>query len=187
LSSAQQNLEPLSNLAASLEFETLDFNQLATVAGPFDVVIANHNLFYAQEIDGLLASVSRLLTPDGLLICSTVGQDHLYELAALLRLTEQNLPWGAETWAQCFGLENGGTILQRHFHQVDQFEYDNSLHVNSAGPVMDYLLQTMKSGLAAWVTEHYDEIHAVIKDAMVARGYLRLTPHSGFFIARKNG
>jgi ubiquinone/menaquinone biosynthesis C-methylase UbiE len=185
LSSAQQKLEPLSNLAASLEFATLDFNELATVSGPFDVVIANHNLFYAQEIDGLLASVARLLTSDGLLICSTVGQDHLHELATLLRLQQQDLTWGAETWANCFGLENGGGILQRHFQQVDQFEYDNSLHVNSAEPVMAYLLKTMKSGLAEWVTEHYDEIHAAISDAMVVRGYLRLTPHSGFFIARK--
>ena len=186
LSSAEHRLAPLSNLAASLEFETLDFNQLATLEGPFDVVIANHNLFYAQQLDELLASVARLLAPDGLLICSTVGQDHLHELAALLRLKQQDLPWGAETWAHCFGLENGGAILQRHFQQVDQFEYDNSLHVNSAEPVMAYLLKTMKSGLAEWVTQHYDEVHAAVHDAMMAKGYLRLTPHSGFFVARKN-
>jgi ubiquinone/menaquinone biosynthesis C-methylase UbiE len=183
---AQTSLEPFSHLAASLTFAALDFNQLAAIEGPFDVVLANHNLFYAQDIDALLASVANLLAPDGLLICSTVGQDHLHELATLLRLQRNDLPWGAEQWANCFGLENGQAILLRQFSQVDQFEYDNSLHVNSVEPVMSYLLKTMKSGLAEWVAQHYEEIRAAVGAAMLAKGYLRLTPHSGFFIAHRS-
>ena len=186
LVAAQETLEPFSHLVTSLKFAPLDFNQLAAVGGPFDVVVANHNLFYAQDIDTVLASIADLLSTDGLLICSTVGQDHLHELATLLRLQRNDLPWGAEQWASCFGLENGRALLQQQFSQVDQFEYDNSLHVNSVEPVMSYLLKTMKSGLADWVEEHYDEIRAALSAAMLAKGYLRLTPHSGFFIAHKS-
>jgi len=164
---AQTSLEPFSHLAASLTFAALDFNQLAAIEGPFDVVLANHNLFYAQDIDALLASVANLL-------------------ATLLRLQRNDLPWGAEQWANCFGLENGQAILLRQFSQVDQFEYDNSLHVNSVEPVMSYLLKTMKSGLAEWVAQHYEEIRAAVGAAMLAKGYLRLTPHSGFFIAHRS-
>jgi ubiquinone/menaquinone biosynthesis C-methylase UbiE len=183
---AQETLMPFSNLASSLKFVPLNFNELAAVVGPFDVIVANHNLFYAQDIDALLASIAELLSTNGVLICSTVGQDHLHELATLLRLQRNDLPWGAEQWATCFGLENGRALLQQQFSQVDQFEYDNSLHVNSVEPVMAYLLKTMKNGLADWVAEHYHEIRAAVSAAMVAKGYLRLTPHSGFFIAHKN-
>jgi len=186
ISVAKESLAPIADTALSIQFDIVDFNQLDYEDGSFDVVIANHNLFYADDIQGVLASISRVLSPNGVLICSTIGKDHLHELVTILRSQENNLPWGAEHWAECFGLENGGESLMSQFLQVDQYEYDNNLHVNAVEPVMSYLMKTMKKGLSSWVSKNEDDIRALLSSAIDDNGYMRLTPHSGFFVARKS-
>lgn len=185
LDSARAQLEPVRDLTAGLTFEPVDFNDLPYDDQSFDVVLANHNLYYAQDVPKVIADIHRVLRPGGMLICSTIGADHLCELARLLRQYHQSLPWGSERWADRFGLDNGGQMLMSSFHHVDQYEYDNNLHVNSVEPVVAYLMKTMKGLLAPWVREHLATIRPALESRMAEKGYIRLTPHSGFFIATK--
>ena len=185
LASARAQLEPVEDLTGGLTFETVDFNQLPYPDQSFDIVLANHNLYYAQDVNRVIGDIHRVLRPGGMLICSTIGADHLGELVMLLRQYHQDLPWGSERWADRFGLENGAQLLMHHFAHVDQYEYDNNLHVNSVEPVIGYLMKTMKGLLAPWVREHLDVIRPALESRMSERGYIRLTPHSGFFIAYK--
>lgn len=186
LDTARESLEPFQDMTHGLSFEALDFNDLPYADESFDIVLANHNLYYAKDVEAILASIQRVLRPGGMLICSTIGQDHLHELVALLRQYHEELPWGSERWAEKFGLENGAQRLMAYFPHVDQYEYDNNLHVNSTEPVINYLMKTMKGLNAPWVKEHLDEIKPALEDRMIRRGYIRLTPHSGFFIAYKD-
>lgn len=185
LDAARVQLEPLSAMTRGLEFKAVDFNHLPYANDSFDVVLANHNLYYAQDVPAVLDSIHQVLRPGGMLICSTIGQDHLHELATILRQEDAELPWGAERWADDFGLENGARLLSNSFAHIDQYEYDNNLHVNSIEPVIAYLLKTMKGLLAPWVSENMDTIRAALEARMAQKGYIRLTPHSGFFIAYK--
>ncbi len=178
-------LDPIADLADSIEYQAVDFNNLPFQDESYDVLIANHNLYYAQDVPSVLASIRRILKPGGRLICSTIGKDHLVELVTMLRQEDAAISWGAEQWADKFGLENGISLLKRHFKQIDQFEYDNRLHVNSIKPVLSYLMKTMKGALAPWVTDNHDTIEDRLRDVMRQRGYIRLTPHSGFFVATK--
>jgi len=186
LDSARLALEPLASFAKDIDFQVTDFNHLSFEDQSYDVVIANHNLYYADDIDAVLASIARILKPNGVLICSTIGKDHLHELVATLRQYRDDLPWGAENWADRFGLENGAGQLLSHFNRYDQFEYDNNLHVNSIEPVLYYLKKTMKGALADWICRNEVGVQEAVEQTMNSKGYIRLTPHSGFFIAYKD-
>ena len=186
LVSTRVTLEPLSDYAKSIDYQTVDFNNLPFADASFDVVIANHNLYYASDVSAVLQSIQRILTPGGRLICSTIGRDHLIELVTMLRKEEQDLPWGAERWAENFGLENGVDLLLPYFPHIDHYEYDNRLHVNAIEPVFNYLLKTMKGALSDWVQQNQATIKENLGHAMKKRGYIRLTPHSGFFVATKD-
>ena len=59
------------------------------------------------------------------------------------------------------------------------------LHVNAVEPVVAYLKRAMKGSLTEWVAANEGSIQASLEAAMAQKGYLRLTPHSGFFIAYK--
>jgi ubiquinone/menaquinone biosynthesis C-methylase UbiE len=185
LDSARETLTPVESMTESLTFEPVDFNNLPFPDQSFDVVIANHNLFYAQDVSSVLKSIHRILTPGGVLICSTIGQDHLHELVDIIRQHKADLPWGAEKWADRFGLENGAQLLLSEFQHVDQFEYDNNLHVNAIDPVISYLKKTMKGALTQWITKNRDDVESILHESMHKKGYIRLSPHSGFFIAYK--
>lgn len=185
LSSARDQLEPVRDLTDGLVFESVDFNHLPYPAQSFDIVLANHNLYYAENVSEVVSDIHRILRPGGMLICSTIGADHLGELAVLLRQYHEDLPWGSERWADRFGLENGAQLLMNEFPHVDQYEYDNNLHVNAVDPVMAYLMKTMKGLLAPWVREHHDVIRAALEARIAQKGHIRLTPHSGFFLAIK--
>lgn len=182
---AQANIEPFSDRLGSITFDTQDFNNLDFPNDRFDVVIANHNLYYADDVSSVLESIANVLKPGGFLICSTIGKDHLHELVSALRRHREDMPWGAEAWAEKFGLDNGAKQLLTYFHHLDQFEYDNNLHVNSVEPVISYLKKTMKGTLCEWVKENVDMVQHAIEEIMNDKGYIRLTPHSGFFIAYK--
>lgn len=186
LNKAQEMLEPLAESLASLDFAVVDFNQLDLGEQKFDVIIANHNLFYADNLDELLVMLNQHILPGGALVCSTVGAQHLHELISILRSIDPDLSWSSEQWALQFGLENGYQTLSKHFDLVDQFEYDNNLHLRSQEPIFSYLHKTMKGALSAWVSEHEADIQLALEKAQTTKGYIRLTPQSGFFVAHKN-
>lgn len=180
---ARQSLLPFAHNCRSLEFEVSDINKLAYPAKQFDVIIANHNLYYADDVDAVLEQISQLLAPGGRLICSTVGSDHLLELRDRIRGLNPDITWGVEQISGRFGLNNGFAILAKHFALVDQFEYDNRLMVRTVEPIMHYLSKNRRQVVSNWVTRHEDEVRVELETWMVDEGSIRLTPNSGFFIA----
>jgi hypothetical protein len=103
----------------------------------------------------------------------------------MMREISPDLPWASERWAKDFGLENGYNKLARHFQTVDQFEYDNNLHLRADEPILTYLRKTMKGTLSEWVTEHENQLRSALNERQAEKGYIRLTPKSGFFIAHR--
>ena len=59
LKTAQEKLAPFESNAESITYQTLDFNNLPFEDNSFDVVIANHNLYYAQDVDSVIASIQK--------------------------------------------------------------------------------------------------------------------------------
>lgn len=175
------------SLPATVNSEIVDFNNIPYADDSFDIVIANHNLYYANNLDDVLRNIWRILVPGGQLICSTIGTDHLHEIANLLRTQDPNLLWEHENLAKQFGLENGAKKLSHWFEHVDQFEYDNNLHVNSFNPLMAYIVKAFRRNMSAWVQDNETKIKSLFAPEFSQRGYVRLTPHSGFFIAEKLG
>jgi trans-aconitate 2-methyltransferase len=51
-------------------------SKLTPDAGPFDLVLANHVLYYVEQLDQQLAAVVQALAPRGLLLAAMAGQDN---------------------------------------------------------------------------------------------------------------
>jgi len=66
------------------EFLVIDAAEIPFVEKSFDVVIANHMLYHMDNLVKVLSEIRRVLTPEGVLYASTIGQDHFKELKALL-------------------------------------------------------------------------------------------------------
>lgn len=96
------------------EFSVANAQKLPYPDEHFDCVTANHMLYHVPDLDRALSEVARVLKPRGKLYAATNGAAHMSQLHDIIR---RSIPAFAVV-STSFTLENGYTILERHFfHQ----------------------------------------------------------------------
>lgn len=97
-------------------FEAFDCAGIPHEDRSFDLVIANHVLFYCEDIPAVCSEIQRVLTPGGKLICSTYGKKHMQEVSRLVRDFDDRIVLSADRLYERFGRENGADILLSLIH-----------------------------------------------------------------------
>ena len=147
----------------------------------FDLVIANHVLFYTE--DPLLAcrEAARVLKKNGLFLCSTYGTEHMQEVTALVQGFDSRIVLSAEKLYDRFGLENGEMILSSVFSSVQREDYPDSLCVTSPGPLIEYIL-SCHGNQGMYITDRYKEFRSYVQKK-TDRGF-QITKKAGAFLCR---
>ena len=70
----------------------------------FDLVIADHVLFYCENIPQVLAECRRVLKDEGRFLCSTYGKQHMWEITDLVQKFHKEIVLSAEVLYERFGL-----------------------------------------------------------------------------------
>jgi SAM-dependent methyltransferase len=111
-----------------------------------DVIMANHMLYYVEDIDQTLLEFRRVLKPRGVLMVVTNSVNTMRELQIHMRRAIVLLtPSGAARVqtppmdSDSFTLEDGLCYLSRHFYSVVRHDLPSSLVFPSIQPVMEYL------------------------------------------------
>jgi ubiquinone/menaquinone biosynthesis C-methylase UbiE len=134
---ARENLKGLEG--PEFAFEVFDYHKIPFEPLSFDLVIANHSLYHAADINGALAEIHRVLKPSGKLYATTIGKGHMRELNDLIKIYRLPVQFNPDKVADNFGLENGYTLLQEHFKNVELVFYKDRLIVPKTGPVITYI------------------------------------------------
>lgn len=108
--------------------------------GYFDAVIANHVLFYIQNLEKGLSEICRVLKDNGIFYCSTYGKEHMKEITELVQSFDSRVELSQNRLFDIFGIENGEKILEEYFKSVQFIPYEDSLIVNQAQPLVDYIM-----------------------------------------------
>ena len=108
--------------------------------GYFDAVIANHVLFYIQNLKKGLSEICRVLKDNGIFYCSTYGKEHMKEITELVQSFDSRVELSQNRLFDIFGIENGEKILKEYFKSVQFIPYEDSLIVNQAQPLVDYIM-----------------------------------------------
>ena len=103
---------------AQFSFETFDCHVIPYEDASMDVVIANHLLFYCEDIEKVCREVKRVLKPSGRFICSTYGSAHMKEITHLVQGFDSRIVLAAEDLYEIFGLENGASMLEKVFNEI---------------------------------------------------------------------
>jgi len=96
-----------------------DVQQLPYEDDAFDVVVANWVLYHVPDLARGVGELARVLRPDGLLIATTVGPEHMVELWALIG--------DAPTSGLSFDHDNGAAILGERFGKVERREANGTV------------------------------------------------------------
>ncbi|QNQ83127.1 methyltransferase domain-containing protein [Lactobacillus sp. PV037] len=148
----------------------------------FDIVIANHMLFYCNNIDQALKEVQRILKPGGLIYCSTYSHQHMHEITDLVQSFDSNIVLSSTNLYDRFGLKNGGEILEKYFNNVKLYKYEDSIELSSAAPIISYIL-SCHGNQNSILLDNYQEFKQFVENK-VKDGF-HITKDVGFFVGKK--
>lgn len=165
------------------DFRVLDCQQIPCPEQSFDLVMANHVLFYCEDIGKALNEIYRVLKPEGRLVCSTYGSDHMKEVSELVHGFDEHIVLSADKLYERFGRENGAEILADYFPEAEWRTYEDSLVVQEPEPLISYIL-SCHGNQGQYIPERYREFFNYVKKR-IGRG-MKITKDAGVFIGKKS-
>lgn len=163
-------------------FQVFDCHEIPYRPDNFDLVIANHVLFYCEDVEKVCREVKRVLKPRGVFICSTYGKRHMKEVSLLVSEFDNRIVLSADKLYERFGKENGRAILEKSFQNVEWLTYEDSLWVTESEPLISYIL-SCHGNQAQYIGERYGEFRAYVR-RKTKRGYY-ITKEAGIFWGSK--
>ncbi|MGM9942242.1 MAG: methyltransferase domain-containing protein, partial [Bulleidia sp.] len=142
----------------------------------FDIVFANHMLFYCDDISRVIGECKRVLKKGGKLICSTYSRRHMREITELVQEFDRDIVLSSDVLYERFGLDNGKDILSSDFDHVECYHYDDSIEISDSEPLIAYI-----------VSCHGNQNRILIDKYREFREYVSEKVKDGFHITKDAG
>lgn len=150
----------------------------------FDSIIANHVLFYLNDLNQGLKEISRVLKPNGVLYCSTYGSRHMKEITDIVQNFDSRINLSNHSLYDVFGLENGESILKRYFTSVQRMDYQDSLEITESKPLIDYIM-SCHGNQNEILGPRLSEFKEYIEELLQKDGKIVVTKQAGLFVCVK--
>lgn len=167
---------------AKIQFKSFDCHEIPLKENSFDYVIANHVLFYCDDLEKVFSEIRRVLKPQGTLICSSYGSKHMREITDLVQGFQKSITLSADKLYERFGLENGEEQLRPYFSHIEKRMYEDSLVVDKAEPLIEYIL-SCHGNQNQYIVNRYKDFRSYV-ERKTKRGF-RITKEAGIFICKK--
>lgn len=163
-------------------FQVFDCHKIPYNSDTFDLVIANHVLFYCQDIPQVCKEVNRVLKQGGRFVCSTYGNQHMKEVSLLVKEFDHRIVLSADRLYERFGIKNGRELLESCFSKIEWKLYEDSLWVTEAEALISYIL-SCHGNQAQYIGERYAEFRSYVKQK--TKDGFSITKEAGIFVCRK--
>ncbi len=168
----------------SFNYEKIDFHNIPYLDKTFDVVISNHNLYHALDLNKVLTEISRVLKDDGVFYSTTNSAEHLSNLRELLDLPD-DVKWANSVLTSAFGAETGIDILSNHFPHVEQRFYQSELHINDFAPIANYFKSFSNERFRQNLEQSATKIERKFENEIRQHGYYKIQTKGCLFICKK--
>ncbi|MEE8807908.1 MAG: methyltransferase domain-containing protein [Lactimicrobium sp.] len=148
----------------------------------FDLVIANHMLFYCDDLSQVLQECARVLRVNGHLEASTYSSRHMKEITELVQSFSPQIVLSKDKLYEKFGLDHGAQLLSPYFRDIERRKYQDSIVLHEAEPLIAYIL-SCHGNQNQLLLDRYKEFHDYVVK-MTAGGFT-ITKDAGAFLAVK--
>jgi ubiquinone/menaquinone biosynthesis C-methylase UbiE len=179
LEKAKENLG-----SETFRYEIIDFHQIPYPDATFDIVISNHNLYHANDLNKVLQEIGRVVKDDGVFYSTTNGANHMDSLRKLIALPE-NLEWPNNVLSAAYGAETGFELLSEYFQYVEQQFFPNELRIKDFEPVLHYLQSFINEDLRNYIEQTREQIWKRFEAEVRRRGYFKMKTEGCLFVCRK--
>lgn len=164
------------------QYSVFNAQKIPFADNTFDLVIANHMLFYCDDIPKALQEVRRVLKSGATFTCSTYSQKHMHEITDLVQNYNANIVLSSTNLYERFGLDNGRQILQPYFKDVVCHKYQDAIELSESMPLISYIL-SCHGNQNSILLDHYQDFKQYV-DQQVEDGF-HITKDAGFFSCKK--
>lgn len=133
IDAARERTKNVAN--ARFEFIQADACEMPFEDATYDMVLASHMLFHVPDLYAALSEIARVLKPEGRLCATTMSKTNLKEMYALAERHGVFLPQPPDR----FTMEKGKSTLSRFFRRVTREDYESSLQITEAEPLVRYI------------------------------------------------
>lgn len=162
------------------KYQITDLSKLPFEDNSFDVVIANHILFFMKDVNAVISEIKRVVKPGGRVYCSTIGKNHMKELEELMLSFSHNIRIFEDKLSSKFGLENGEEILSRYFDNVERLLYDSKFIINDYNGILEYIY-SIPGNILEVIDSRKKEFEKYIKASIESQGKFYITSSLGLF------
>ena len=106
------------------------------------------------------------------------------EITELVKEFDPRIELSNQSLFEIFGLENGEQLLRRYFTQVEKRVYEDSLVVDDAIDLVNYIL-SCHGNQNEYLNDRYQEFEKFIQDKIKLNGSIKITKEAGIFICKK--
>lgn len=163
-------------------FATFDCHKIPVPDDSFDLIIANHVLFYCEDIEKVCKEVRRVLTPEGSFLCSAYGRKHMKEITDLVQEFDNRIVLSGEKLYERFGLENGEAILRKCFPDIECRKYNDGIQISHAQPLIEYIL-SCHGNQNQYLLDRYHDFRAFVEKKI--KNSYHITKDAGIFLCRQ--
>lgn len=163
-------------------FAEFDCHEIPYGENSFDLIIANHVLFYCDDILQVCREVHRVLKPHGIFLCSTYGNRHMKEITDLVQQFDSRIVLSSENLFDRFGLENGFVLLQAIFSSVQCKHYEDSIELDKAEPLIEYIL-SCHGNQNQYLLDRYQDFRPFVERK--TKQIFHITKDAGVFLCTK--
>lgn len=175
--------QTLTDHVASMSFAAFDCHSIPYTDCSFDIIIANHLLFYLEDRTKVYQEILRVLKPGGRFIVSTYGPSHMVEITDLVQEFHPAVTLADKELFEIFGLQNGAIELQPFFSKVDTLHYEDHLLVSNPELLLDYIL-SCHGNQNEFLLPRYQEFKEMLSKKLLRKPF-HITKDAGIFICTK--
>lgn len=171
----------IGSLDNRFSFHSFDCHEIPYPDSSFDLVIANHVLFYC-DIPKVCREVQRVLKPGGTFLCSAYGSAHMEEISNLVQEFDSRIILSGEKLYEKFGKENGKSLLSPYFSNISWQLYEDYLEVDTPEPLIDYIL-SCHGNQNQYLLDRYKEFRSFVSKK--TKTSFHITKEAGVFLCKR--
>ena len=181
LKCAKNNLE---NLDCKFKYKKINAEDIPYDDESFDVVIAEHMLYFVTDIEKALSEIKRVLKPNGIFYVTTNSCNSMIELNKLAEKFDPNLDINNNGLSSRFDLENGEKMLKKYFNNIESEILEGKIILDKAEPVVSYKASTIQ-GNSILVGKKREEFTKYLEKYIEENENIEITTKAGIFKASK--
>ena len=178
---ARQNLKLREDVP--IIFEIADVEKLHYPDQSFDIVMAHHMIYHAENKEKAFNELKRVVKDWGFVTITTNSEDHMFNVYRLGRELDTKFPM--DRIIDTFTGEIADTMLLKHFNHVEKIVSSELLKVTD----MEILINYVKSGVEPrniqLAPDFWDKYTAIVQKEMSQKGYYGIPKLSPLYVCRK--